>query len=89
MTMSNNRAFHQRLYDCLGKMVQERRKRLHMSQEDLAAEAHVDRAFISKIEGGKRQPSFGIVASIARGLHMSYARLVHKCEKCAEGIPAD
>jgi len=87
--MNNNRAFHQHLYDCLGKIVQERRKRLHMSQEELAAEAHIDRAFISKIEGGKRQPSFGIVASIARGLRMSFARLVQKCEKCSASVPAD
>lgn len=44
---------------------------------------NLDRAFLSKIEGGKKQPSLGLVANIAQGLKMRYARLVQNCEKCA------
>jgi transcriptional regulator with XRE-family HTH domain len=53
-----------------------------MSQQELAEEAGVDRAFISNIERGKRNPSFGTVALIANGLKMRFTRLVHKCEEC-------
>jgi transcriptional regulator with XRE-family HTH domain len=69
------------LYESLGKVISLRRKRLGMSQEDLAAAANVDRAFISNIERGKRNPSFGSIARIASGLRMRYARLVHNIEQ--------
>ncbi len=84
MPGSEKRPLRQRLYECLGQIVTARRRRLGMSQEDLAEEAGVDRAFLSKIEGGKKQPSFGLVANIAQGLRMRYARLVQNCEECAE-----
>ena len=83
MSGTNKKPFHQRLYQCLGKIVSDRRKRLGLSQEELAEEANVDRAFISKIERGQRKPSFGLVSDIAHGLRMRYARLVHNCEECA------
>jgi transcriptional regulator with XRE-family HTH domain len=71
-----------RLFECLGRVISARRKRLAMSQEKLADQSDVDRAFISKVEGGKRNPSFGVVAKIAHGLRMHYARLVQNCEQC-------
>ena len=61
-----------------------RRKHLRMSQEELAQEADVDRAFLSKVERGQRQPSFGLVSLIAQGLRMRYSRLVHNCERCVD-----
>jgi transcriptional regulator with XRE-family HTH domain len=73
---------HQHIYKCLGKVIQARRKRLGISQEELAEETGVDRAFISNVEHGKRNPSFGKVSHIASGLKMKYARLVHNCEQC-------
>jgi transcriptional regulator with XRE-family HTH domain len=81
--MSEKRPFHQRLLACLGRVVSLRRRRLGMSQENLAEDSGVDRAFISNVERGKRNPSFGTVASIANGLHMRFARLVDNCERCA------
>jgi transcriptional regulator with XRE-family HTH domain len=84
MSEEPKRPFNRRLNICLGKVVAARRKRLGMSQEDLAKESDVDRAFISKIEGGKRNPSFGLVSDIASGLRMRYARLVDNCERCVE-----
>jgi transcriptional regulator with XRE-family HTH domain len=80
--MSEKRSFHQRLYECLGQVVSLRRKRLGMSQQDLAEDSGVDRAFISNVERGKRNPSFGTIASIANGLRMRFARLVDNCERC-------
>ncbi len=78
-------SFRQRLFECLGHIIAMRRKRLKMSQSELAEKAQVDRAFISKVEQGKRNPSFGLVADIAHGLQMRYSRLVHNAEQCAEG----
>ncbi len=74
---------HKELYRCLGNLIVLRRKRLGMSQEDLAEASGVDRSFISSVERSKRRPSFGVVASIAHGLRMRYARLVTNCEECA------
>ena len=70
------------LFLCLGEAISLRRKRLGMSQEELADNAGVDRSFISSIERGKRNPSFGLVARIASGLKMRFARLVENCERC-------
>lgn len=82
--MANKRPIHQHLYTCLGEVINTRRKGLGLSQEELADKSGVDRAFISNIEQGKRNPSFGTVASIASGLKMRYSRLVTKCEQCKE-----
>jgi transcriptional regulator with XRE-family HTH domain len=73
---------HHHLYTCLGNIVSFRRKRLHMSQPQLAQKSGIDRVFISNIEQGKRKPSFGSIASIAHGLGIRYARLVGECEEC-------
>ncbi len=62
--------------------MRERRKSLSLSQEQLADRSGVDRAFLSNLERGQRKPSFGTVASIAKGLKMKYSRLVAKCEQC-------
>lgn len=75
---------HEHLYKCLGEVITLRRKRLGLSQEELAKQSEVDRAFISNIERGKRNPSFGIVRSISDGLKMRLSRLVANCEQCEE-----
>lgn len=75
---------HQHLYLCLGEVIRDRRKALELSQSELAANAGIDRAFLSNLERGQRKPSFGTVARIARGLKIKYSRLVAKCEKCLE-----
>ena len=82
--MTTKRHMHNQLYRCLGEAIVSRRRRLGMSQEQLAENSGVDRSFISSVERGKRNPSFGTVASIATGLRMRYARLVSNCEACAE-----
>jgi transcriptional regulator with XRE-family HTH domain len=82
--MARRNGKHEHLYTCLGEVISARRKRLNISQEELAQEAGVDRAFISNVERGKRNPSFGFVASLAGGLKMRYSRLVHNCEQCSE-----
>ena len=80
--MNTERKSHTHLYKCLGDVVAFRRKKLQMSQQELAEKAGIDRAFISNIEQGKRNPSFGAVANLAYGLQIRYSRLISKCEEC-------
>ncbi|MFN8657051.1 MAG: helix-turn-helix transcriptional regulator [Candidatus Obscuribacterales bacterium] len=77
---------HEHLYVCLGKVISDRRKKLGLSQEELAADSGVDRAFLSNVETGKRNPSIGSVASIAQGMKMRLSRLVSKCEQCQDDL---
>lgn len=80
--MDKKRTRHQPLYECLGEVIAFRRRKLNMSQEQLAEESGVDRAFISNVEKGKRNPSFGVVASIAEGLKLRLSKLVVLTEEC-------
>ncbi len=82
--MDKRPTLYERLHECLGQVISQRRKRLGMSQEELAEHAGVDRAFISSVERSKRNPSFRTVARIAHGLRMKLARLADNCERCAE-----
>ncbi|MBU6454259.1 MAG: helix-turn-helix domain-containing protein [Cyanobacteria bacterium REEB67] len=68
------------LYACLGRVIIQRRKKIDMTQTELATKSGVDRSFISDLERGKRHPSFGTVNKIATGLNMRYSRLVKQCE---------
>jgi transcriptional regulator with XRE-family HTH domain len=83
--MDKRRAVQERLHQCLGKVISLRRKKLGMSQEELAKQSGVDRAFISSVERSMRNPSFRTIANIAHGLRMRFARLVDNCERCTEG----
>ncbi len=80
--MANKRPNHSHLYRCLGAVINERRKRLKMTQDELASESGVNRAFISNIEKGQRNPSIGAVASIAKGLRTRVSKMLSKCEEC-------
>lgn len=80
--MANKRPNHNHLYRCLGEVINQRRKRLKLTQDDLAAESGVNRAFISNIEQGRRNPSIGAVASIAKGLKTRVSKMLAKCEEC-------
>jgi transcriptional regulator with XRE-family HTH domain len=71
---------HDELYACLGRVIINRRKKIDMTQTELATKSGVDRSFISDLERGKRHPSFGTVNKIASGLNMRYSRLVKQCE---------
>ncbi len=80
--MANKRTVHEHLYVCLGKTIARRRKQLKLSQQELAELSGVNRAFLSNVEQGKRNPSIGAVASIAQGLSMRISRLLVKCDEC-------
>lgn len=79
--MSKKQSNNEVLLKTLGEVIVERRKRLGMTQDELSELSGINRAFISNIEKGKRNPSIGAVASLARGLKLKTSLLLSKCEK--------
>lgn len=55
----------------LGNCIHEHRKLRGMSQQDLAKEAELDRAYISAVEHGKQNISIGAIAKLAKALDVS------------------
>jgi len=61
-----------------GQMIYEARKRLGLTQKDVARILDVSNGYISDIEGGRRAPpSFGRSRQIAKLLHIQLSELVH------------
>lgn len=71
---------HSDLYSSIGQVISLRRRQLKWTQDDLAAASGVNRAFISNIEQGTRNPSIGAIASIAEALGMKTSRLLARSE---------
>ncbi len=59
-----------------GRNVRRRREEQGLSQEKLAAKAGVDRAFLSGIESGTRNPGVLTVAKLAKALGVSISALM-------------
>lgn len=59
----------------LGKKIQKIRKEKDLSQEKLALEAGLNRAYIGYIERGERNPSIQVVAKIAKVLKIKLYEL--------------
>lgn len=63
-----------------GEVLQRYRKRLGVSQEELAFRAGVDRTFVSRIERGIRQPTITTIIGLGSALGVSAAELVREVE---------
>ncbi|MBS2004831.1 MAG: helix-turn-helix transcriptional regulator [Cyanobacteria bacterium SZAS LIN-5] len=72
------------LLNCLGQAISARRDRLRLTQAELAMRSGVDRAFISNIENGKRNPSFSVLVDIAKGLNISLSLLMRHIDRNME-----
>lgn len=55
----------------LGQRIRERRKSLHISQQELAARLHTDQKQISKYENDRNDPSASVIAQLAKELNTS------------------
>ncbi|HUG13342.1 MAG TPA: helix-turn-helix transcriptional regulator [Opitutaceae bacterium] len=66
---------------CFGRNVRSHRKKLGISQEELAAEAGLDRAYMGGVERGERNLGLLNVARIAKALDVAASKL-------CEGIDA-
>ena len=63
-------------YSLLGKRIAEWRKRLRITQEELAYMVSISIPFLSEIENGKKKPSFNTVVSIADALGITIDELL-------------
>jgi transcriptional regulator with XRE-family HTH domain len=61
-----------------GRNVREARKRLALSQEELAFQAEIDRTYISGIERGVRNPSLDLIVRLAAKLDTTPAALLSR-----------
>ena len=66
------------LYPChrtpekaIGNRIRELRKSQKLSQQKLALMVNVERSYLAKIEGGKRNPSLECIEKISKGLGLS------------------
>ncbi len=64
-----------------GRVLREERKRLKLSQEQLALHAEVDRTFVSQIERGVRQPTLTTLVKLSRVLQVAPSTLVARMER--------
>jgi transcriptional regulator with XRE-family HTH domain len=72
------------LVTALGLAIQGRRKKLGLSQDDLAAKAGLHRTYISEIERRSRNLSVKILVRLAMALDLSPSQLLQKAEEITD-----
>jgi len=63
-----------------GTVLQRLRKAKRLSQEELSFRSQLDRTFISRLEGGLRQPTLSTMIRLAEALGVSAASMVAEVE---------
>jgi transcriptional regulator with XRE-family HTH domain len=61
-------SFSRKIYRSLGAKVRAKRKRLHLSQEELAEKADLTRNYIGDVERAEKKVTVETLAKIARAL---------------------
>jgi transcriptional regulator with XRE-family HTH domain len=69
----------------LGLAVKDRREELKLTQEQLANDSHLHQRWISNVENGKRNPSYGSLRRLAAGLDLSASELLARAEQIETG----
>ncbi len=69
----------------LGAAVRARREELGLTQEQLRLESGIHQRYISNVETGKRNPSYGSLRRIAEALQMRTSELVARAEDAEVG----
>lgn len=68
-----------------GQVIKDFRKAKKLSQEKLAFESGLDRAFISLLECGRKQPSLVTIFQLAKALQIPPSQIIASVEeKCNE-----
>lgn len=60
----------------IGRRIVALRKKLGITQEDLAGEAEIDRSFLSEIENGHKNLSVETLVKIAEALNVKASKLL-------------
>lgn len=69
----------------LGKAVRALREQAELTGEELAARAKVSNSWLSRIEGGQVDPTWGTTRLIAQGLGVTTERLAELAESFERG----
>ena len=73
----------------LGLAVKARREQLGLTQEQMANNTGIHQRWISNVETGKRNPSYGSLRRLAAGLDLTASELLARAEQIeASGIEA-
>jgi transcriptional regulator with XRE-family HTH domain len=72
----------------LGLAVKARREELELTQEQLANDTDLHQRWISNVETGKRNPSYGSLRRLAAGLELSASELLARAEQIEAGESA-
>jgi transcriptional regulator with XRE-family HTH domain len=67
--------------DALGAAVRERRDELDLTQEAVALRSGLHQRWISNVETGKRNPSYGSLRRLAAGLDLTTSELIARAER--------
>lgn len=59
----------------IGKKIQKQRKRINLTQEELAEKIGISRAYMGFIEQGRNSASLEVLQKIAKFLHISLKEL--------------
>ena len=65
----------------LGLAVKARRQELKLTQEQLANDSHLHQRWISNVENGKRNPSYGSLRRLAAALDLTTSELIAQAEQ--------
>ena len=60
----------------LGKRIKATREKRGLSQEELAAAAHISRGYLARLEIGRHDPTVGTLERIARALRVKIGDLL-------------
>lgn len=72
------------LQRALGSAVRQRRIELGLTQEQLALRAELHQRWISNVETGRRNPSYGSLIRLAAGLGLKASELIQAAERLQE-----
>ena len=64
-----------------GEVIRGYRKKIDVSQEELAYRANLDRTFVSRVECGLRLPTIKSLIQLGQALKISASELVSKIEE--------
>jgi transcriptional regulator with XRE-family HTH domain len=72
----------------LGLAVKQRRQELGLTQEQVANNSGLHQRWLSNVETGKRNPSYGSLRRLAAGLELSASELLQRAEQIEAGESA-
>lgn len=71
----------------LGRAIRDERQRLQWSQETLAENAGLSRAYVTDLENGKRTPNLATLMRLATAFGMKTSKLMAAGEGCLSKSP--